>query len=214
MTDEPRSFPYVWVTWITKLLADENRCVWSAWYRAHYKYRKRPRGDEGFLAEWTHKHDAMVQARVQKLKAKQFVVTVEKSNEFKLAGKTALLSGKPDIVARVDDATALVVDEKSGTRRNSDIWQVLVYKFACARTTLKGRAIIGEVEYRDGIARVGDLTPVHVTAITDIMRTLGDHAAPSRTPSARECGKCDVLLCPERVEESRSDGGEAETEEF
>ena len=26
--------PYIWVTWLTKLLSDENSCEWAAWFRS------------------------------------------------------------------------------------------------------------------------------------------------------------------------------------
>jgi hypothetical protein len=32
---KPRTEPYVWATWISKLLAGESSCLWSAWFRAH-----------------------------------------------------------------------------------------------------------------------------------------------------------------------------------
>jgi hypothetical protein len=39
-----RPEPYVWVSWITKILAGESSCVWSAWLRAHYQTAKAPNG--------------------------------------------------------------------------------------------------------------------------------------------------------------------------
>ena len=29
--------PYIWVTWLTKLLVGENSCEWSAWFRAQHE---------------------------------------------------------------------------------------------------------------------------------------------------------------------------------
>ena len=42
---EARGTPYIWVTWLTRLLVGENSCEWAAWFRAHYEnwsYEKVP----------------------------------------------------------------------------------------------------------------------------------------------------------------------------
>ena len=33
-----RQTPYIWVTWLTKLLAGEAQCDWASWFKAHNKY--------------------------------------------------------------------------------------------------------------------------------------------------------------------------------
>ena len=38
-----RDSPYIWVTWLTKLLVGENYCEWAGWFKAHYeRYDKVP----------------------------------------------------------------------------------------------------------------------------------------------------------------------------
>ena len=37
-----RDGPYVWVSWITKLLAGEVNCEWAPWFKAHHTYQKVP----------------------------------------------------------------------------------------------------------------------------------------------------------------------------
>lgn len=32
-----RNSPYVWVTWLTKILAGEQSCEWASWFKAHYQ---------------------------------------------------------------------------------------------------------------------------------------------------------------------------------
>lgn len=56
-----RPKPYVWASWITKLLAGESQCAWAAWFRAHHRYDKLPRDAD--LAAWTSGHTAMVGER-------------------------------------------------------------------------------------------------------------------------------------------------------
>ena len=82
----PRDEPYVWVTWITKLLAGENHCEWAAWFRAHHTYAKAPSDFD--LAAWSAEHGAMVRERAAALRAEGLAVTVEGQNAFRLRGKT------------------------------------------------------------------------------------------------------------------------------
>jgi len=35
-----RRSPYIWVTWLTKLMAGEAQCEWASWFKAHHKYDK------------------------------------------------------------------------------------------------------------------------------------------------------------------------------
>ena len=36
-----RTAPYVWVTWLSRLLVGDDSCVWPSWFRAHYEsFRK------------------------------------------------------------------------------------------------------------------------------------------------------------------------------
>ena len=31
--------PYIWATWLTKLLAGEDSCEWSSWFKSQYDSR-------------------------------------------------------------------------------------------------------------------------------------------------------------------------------
>lgn len=200
MTDPLRRRPYVWPSWLTKILAKEDRCLWKPWYKATHKAKKIEDPDrEAFFKEWTAKHDRLVEARAARLKDEGWTVKVEDEGEFKLEGKTADLAGKPDIVA-MRDGQALVVDAKAGRPRTSDHWQVLIYMFALPLSWLRGhKSIHGEVQYRDHIAQVRPLTDVETNAIADLIRLVSDvDNQPPATPSVNECKKCDIAACKVR----------------
>ncbi len=217
MMDSPRNGkPYVWVTWITGLLSGMDACEWKAWYRSHYRYAKRER-EGGDLAAWQAEHDQMTSVRVDELKMNGWRVHVEEANAFQMRGKVATLAGKPDIVAYHDPTLrALVIDEKSGSPKPSDEWQVLVYLFALpiigVMETINGE-VAGEVEYRGSSVHIPSAR-LDLSARTKIawtMKMIGDMVAPKRTPSQKECAFCDIAACPERIETSTS---MAETEMF
>lgn len=205
MNDSPRPSPYIWVTWLTGLLAGTDKCKWKPWYKAHFRYAKRP-DDGGFdLVAWTKQHDRMVSESVLSLRTSGYQVRVEEENAFKLQGRVGTLAGKPDIVALDQDAKhAKVIDEKSGKQRPSDRWQVLLYMFALPLTWLKGFTVQGEVVYR-GSSHLIESTELTTQAQDKILRIInqtGGVKEPKRTPSVRECRFCDILACPERVGES------------
>jgi CRISPR/Cas system-associated exonuclease Cas4 (RecB family) len=208
--DEKRFRPYIWVTWLTPLLAGADVCEWKAWYKAHFRYTKLARED-GDLDSWKIAHDAMVRAIVARLTAAGWKVNVEDQNAFKLEGERATLAGKPDIVA-VKGANALVVDAKSGQAKDADIWQVLVYLWVLPRLKFKIPAD-GQVEYKGSTTRIQNAKlDVDASAkIRTLLQTVGGDLEPPRAPSANECKFCDIASCPDRVESTTT---VATTEDF
>ena len=199
--DSPRRKSYIWATWLTGLLAETDRCTWRSWYKAHFKYEKRG-GDSDFdLSAWTKQHNKMTAARVEKLQEQGYTVKTEEENAFKLDGATATLSGKPDIVAIKElSKEILVVDEKSGRPRDSDVWQVLIYMFALPLVWAKGWRIDGEVEYKtDKVPVLAEqMSPSISNKIIAMVKTVGGPEEPERAPSMTECRFCDILACPDR----------------
>ena len=136
----PRDAPYIWVTWLTSLLSGDNHCEWAAWFRANFNHEKRPSdfNEVKFRAE----HTEMVHARVASLKRENYQVFVESQNRFNLRGRTATLGGTPDIVAvREDDAR--VIDCKTGRRKDSHYFQVLMYMMMLPLTHPACRGLLG-----------------------------------------------------------------------
>jgi len=197
-----RPSPYIWPTWLTKLLAAEESCWYKSWFKATRNYVKREdpsRAD--FFAEWTKKHDAITNKRVDRMRQDGWAVKVEDEGEFNLRGSAATLAGKPDLVG-IRDGAGLVIDAKAGKQRESDHWQVLIYKFALPLSWFpKSMRLDGEVQYKDEAVAVRKLGGAEVEAITDaIKRVSAIETPPDPIPSTFECGRCDVDACKSRVE--------------
>jgi hypothetical protein len=199
-TTRRRGGPYVYVTWLTKLLAGGDRCAWAAWFKASFKYDKKV--DESFdLAAWSTEHNLLVTARARQLRADGWTVAIEDENAFRLQGKGCVLAGKPDIVAtRGDDL--LVVDVKTGKPRDSDWWQILVYLFALPLVQSVPARLRGEVVYKTHAIAVAheELSGARRDQIITLLRDLSGPPL-EKAPSPRECEFCDIsdLDCDARV---------------
>jgi hypothetical protein len=206
--------PYVWPTWLTGLLSGDKQCTWALWYRAHFKYEKR-RDDSFDSAAWSAGHQSLLLRRVKELSAEGWTCRVESQNDFKLKGRTALLSGKPDILAE-RNGEWLVVDCKTGRARNSDFFQVLLYMLAVPRSVAGIGRLRGEVCYPDRSVDVAPeaLTPLHEESIFAMLRVAGQDEAPEHVPSANECRFCDVADCRERFKEAAEEQPVAVSAEF
>lgn len=203
----PRDGSYIWVTWITGLMAADKHCEWSAWFRAHYSgYDKAPSDFD--LAAWKAAHGEMVRARAGELRGQGFTVFVEDQNKFNLKGRAATLGGVADLVA-VRDGEGLVVDCKSGQRRDSDAFQVLTYMLVLPLThaACRGLDLAGEVQYRDGRLRIPaeKLDDEMKSLIRATIERVGGATPPSKVPSLSECRFCDLTVadCPERIDEAQ-----------
>ena len=200
----PRDEPYVWVTWISRVMAGEAHCQWAAWFRAHHTYDKRPSDFD--VAAWTAQHAVMVRQRVDRLRADGFTVTIENQNAFKMRGsRGTVLAGKPDLVAVRGDQV-VVIDCKTGSPQMSDQLQVLVYMLILPLThaACRGRSIDGELQYRRDTVPIpaAKITPELRELFRDTMHRVGGDAAPGRVPSHGECRFCDIRAedCSDRID--------------
>jgi len=200
MADKPRTKPYIWVSWITKLLSREDRCWYKGWFKAHHQYDRVPDDPErkDFFKKYQELHDAITTMRANQLRAEGYTVKVEDDAAFKLVGDKADVAAKPDLAA-VKDGTVLVCDAKSGKPRDSDHWQVLIYMLGLPMSWAKGLAVRGEVQYKDGPpVPVRPLGKVEREAIVATVQRLAQDAAPEPVPSPGECRYCDVASCTAR----------------
>ncbi len=202
---ERRDNPYLWVKWITRLMAGEAHCQWAAWFRAHFhQYDKQPSTLDA--AAWNAQHGEMVRARAAALRSTGYTIFIEDQNKFALRGSAGTLGGKPDLVA-MNAGDALVVDCKTGQRRGSDYFQILIYMLVLPHVhhACTNRQLRGELVYQDGILSVpADRLTSEIRKLIRITieRAAGPEPTP-RVPSATECRFCDITRrdCPDRVDE-------------
>lgn len=202
MAPVPRHPKFIWVSWLTAVLAGEAQCVYAPWFKSTFKYTKLP--ETSFdKAAWTADHTVLLEKRRIELKRDGWTVSVENANKFFVKGQAGILAGKPDLVSVKGDFVR-VSDAKSGQQRGKDFWQVLIYMFAVPlafRDLCEGKTIEGEVVYKTGPLTVGSgqLTPERRDEILKLLREIGSDAQPTPIPSSQECSLCEVAECVARV---------------
>lgn len=245
MPDALRRSPFVWVTWLTGLLSGDKQCQYALWYRAQHQYEKRPDDHQADLSKWKADHARMVQSRADTLRQRGWHVYTESENKFMVYGALATLLAVPDIVAvrtgepdllrgialdgeiPVDSPeaeqgqpVAVVEDCKTGKRKDSDYWQVVIYMMFLPvlkgqmKERLLGARPSGTVVYNDGdvVIPVSHANQTARESAAKLMRMAAGTEPPRPTPSSGECGWCDVANCTFRV--AREDVATAEATDF
>lgn len=201
---EPRDGIYIWISWLTKLLAGENACEWAVWFKARHSYTKLRSGFD--LQKWTREHDELVRYRVRALKELGYDVFFEDQNKFSLTGSRtgATISGKPDIVA-FKDGQAVLEDCKTGRKRDADHLQVGLYRLLSPhlRSFKQSAAIIGQVTYADGTVSLDEEIIKGLSVrLADLVSRICSPVPPAKAPSLNECGYCDIAdhYCESRID--------------
>ncbi len=197
MAEIRRGGPYVWATWLPRLLAGDDSCEWAIWFKAqHYgnSFTKR----EKDLSEWLLLHGELVKTTQADYEARGYTVSVEEQNRLTLKGKLGTIEGKPDLVAVMDDET-IVIDCKSGQHSSSHAFQVMLYMYGLSRSL--GKPVKGRVVYTTDEVDV-EMAEGFEESLAALMGRLCSPTPPRRVPSIRECGWCDLTDedCPDIME--------------
>jgi len=202
-----RSGVYVWVTWLSKLMAGETTCQWSPWFKAHNTdYNKVPGNFQ--LAAWTAEHTRLLD-EVSK-ERERFGETIYREGQNKFLAKRPsglAVAGTPDLISMESESVhCTVFDIKTGNPRQSDIIQVALYMMFLPYATglYKGKKMDGCVVYKTGRSEVphhiiDDKFKKNVTYFLDILES---STPPSKFPSHTGCSWCALTTgdCPQRVD--------------
>ncbi len=215
---EKRDSPYIWVTWLTKLLVGENSCEWASWFRANHEnwsYDKVPSSFDN--AGWQLEHTRLLNEIRSEMESKGKAVFTENQNSFTLRGRTAILGGKPDLIT-VSGDKGLIVDAKTGNPSASHHVQVLVYMYAIPKALRQynGIKFEGKVVYPDHADQIPN-TAVDETFIDNLSTLIKRLASPDparKVPSKLECGFCNITAVDCAVRMEHTTETPAETSDF
>ena len=206
-----REHPYIWATWLPRLLTSENSCEWAVWFKAHYQdWTRTP--SEFNQTEWMLNHTALLNKRKANWKHGGFDVNIEGQNSFELRGRSATLAGQPDLITQ-RDGQAVIVDVKTGQDSASHVVQVMIYLYAIPRALERYRTLKlrGQATYQDHTVRIPAeaVDDQFIQNLGALIRRLAGDKPPARVPSRQECRFCDIsaLDCPERMDEGSEPEG-------
>ena len=207
-----RGGPYVWVTWLSRLMAGDVKCTWSVWFKTHYKDYARAASDFQ-LAQWQAEHTRLVSQLDTERRALGESVRLENQNAFRVKATRGglILSGQPDVITLDTQGEVTVYDAKTGNKRQSDLLQVMLYMRCVpyASALYKGKLPSGCVAYKDGYRSDIPASAVDGDFKQNVSYFLGLLEAdtpPRRVPSPQECRYCEVTAadCPDRIEWDKS----------
>ena len=210
--------PYIWVTWLTKLLTGDDSCEHASWFKAQFDSKSWTRAERvNNLARWQVGHTDLLNNKAKELKGKGYEVSREAQNHFTIKGNLATIAGKPDLIARQGDLV-WVIDVKAGRPKASDTVQVMTYMYLLpiALPDLQGATIKGLVVYGDREQEIQpeEVDQAFIQALQALIHRLAAREPAVKVPSWSECQFCDIssVHCPERMEEP--DRSVATTERF
>ena len=208
--------PYLWVTWLTKLLVGENSCEWAAWFRSQHESWSWDKVASTFdQAAWQMEHTGKLNECRQYWEEQGCTVLTEGQNSFVLRGKSAALGGKPDLIAW-RGSTGTVIDIKTGQPSPSHSVQVMIYMYAIPRAlhqyrgiTFSGKIVYADHEVEIPASAVGD---GFVGNLSQLILRLASTSPARKVPSRMECGFCNITSadCPDRAAEDNLQEGATE----
>jgi len=200
-----RKSPYIWVTWLTRLLVGEHNCEWCAWFKTHHEsnsWEKVPRSYDHTM--WQMEHTKLLREIRTQLESEGKIVFIEGQNSFVLRGSSASLGGKPDIIATSGDK-GLIIDVKTGKHSPAHHVQVMVYMYAVPRVLqqFKGITFDGRVVYKDKVIDIPStaVDEKFVENLSGLIKRLSSPNPAIKVPNVVECSFCDITSadCPERM---------------
>lgn len=212
-----RERPFVWVTWLSRLLSGNYRCEWASWFKAQHEGSSWTHAPSTFdHTRWALAHTALLREEQKRLEAGGATVRAERQNQFRLRGWYATLSGIPDLVS-IEDGCVVIHDVKSGEPHAYHAVQVMLYMWAfpLARREYAEMPVAGRVVYDDHAVDIpsSEISPTFIDRVADLIKQLADrNQPPPRIPSASECAFCEITAadCPDRIEEDASEDGETD----
>ena len=205
--------PYVWVTWLPRLLSGESSCEWASWFKAQHEGWSWSRMPSDFdQTGWLLNHTSLLNEQRERWEQQGYSVLTEGQNSFNLRGTSAVLAGKPALVARRRDQIT-VIDAKTGRSSPAHTAQVLIYMYVLPRALerYKGLLMVGQVAYPNHVVDVpaDAVDGKFVENLGAIIRRLASQMPARRVPSPGECRFCEITSadCPERADEGPPEEG-------
>lgn len=208
-----RTGVYVWVTWLSRLMAGDVQCQWAPWFRSHFMaYNKAPSDFQ--QATWVVEHNKHLDELCKECSTQSLTYFKESQNSFTVRRGTMTIGGKPDLIVLERDSSYTVYDVKTGQPRASDVIQVMLYLAFLPYSTsgrYRDKIINGCVVYKEGdrtsipFRSLDDNFRAQITHFLNVLEAPGE---PLKVPSYIECQYCDITseACCEKIKTETGTG--------
>jgi hypothetical protein len=210
---EPRVTPYIWVTWLPKLLVGEASCEWAPWFKSRNESWTYDKVTSDFdAATWQMNHTALLNRIQEALEAEGKAVFTEGQNKFALKGTSATLGGKPDLITTTG-ATGTIYDAKTGKPSPAHLIQLMIYMYAIPKALKQyaGVEFQGKIVYQDHevVIPSSAIDETFIDNLGRLIRRVSSLSPARKVPSATECKYCNLTVgtCPERVVSDQVESG-------
>ncbi|MCK4521937.1 MAG: PD-(D/E)XK nuclease family protein [Nanoarchaeota archaeon] len=194
-----RESPYIWVTWLAKIMAGDITCQWQSWFRSQNKeIEKQP--DDFDLVGWKMDHTKMLTELKEKLIKENYSPIIEQSVKYKIPNLDITVAAKPDCIIEKKDVV-IIYDCKTGKERSSDQVQVMIYMYLLSKGKFSGKQSKGVVIYKDKKIEIPNLPENFEDNFNFFVNVLSSPKPPTKNPGA-DCKFCSITKndCSERVD--------------
>lgn len=194
----PRGKPYIWATWLSRVMTGNVSCQWQYWFLARHKLiHEQPATFDS--VGWQIHHTRLLTEVRQELTATGVRANTELAFQCRVPGCDVVINGKIDCLA-VDGRTVTVYDCKTGKPRSSDRAQVMIYMYALSTYPRFAQSRIrGMVVYQDRRDEIPYLPEQFDLDLTYFTRLLAEETPLGKSPG-RDCRFCKITStdCPDR----------------
>ncbi|HEX3721856.1 MAG TPA: PD-(D/E)XK nuclease family protein [Nitrolancea sp.] len=193
-----RREPFIWVSWLAKVMAGQVSCEWQYWFQAHHKLLSKQPSTFDALG-WQIGHTRLLSEVKREVVSSGLRPRTEFGVEFRLPGLEAKISGKADCLV-VDGSNVMIYDCKTGKPRESDRVQVMIYMYGLATyPQFATSRIRGTVIYRDERFEIPYLPETFASDLGYFATLLAMDEEPARQPG-QDCDYCNIASvdCPDR----------------
>lgn len=193
-----RESPYIWVTWLAKIMAGDITCQWQSWFRSQNKEIEKQPADFD-LVGWKMDHTKMLTELKGKLIKENYSPIIEQSVKYKIPNLDITVAAKPDCIIEKKDVV-IIYDCKTGKERPSDQVQVMIYMYLLSKGKFYRKQSKGVVIYKDKKIEISNLPENFEDNFNFFVNILSSPKPPTKNPGA-DCKFCSITKndCPERI---------------
>ena len=194
----PRDSPYIWVTWLSKIMSSDVTCHWQSWFQSQNQLTEKQSSGSG-LTGWAMKHTKMLTELKERLIEEGYTPFIEQSFHHKISNSDIVIAGKTDCVIEKEDKVT-VYDCKTGNERTSDQVQVMLYMYLLSKGKFSKKQITGVVMYKDKEVEIPNLPEDFEENFNFFVNILSLPKPPTKNPGD-DCRFCNLTKndCPERI---------------